>query len=265
MSLVPHTVFPRSMFDMDLWHRPFDWGPRALDVFDPFDDLDMQMNSAVNWVSRPSFLRDPSAQPTVPQKYRVTVECAGFNPQSIKTEIRGDKLVVSGCEGGKGASTDDDYHERSFKKTFKLPQHSEPDKMTSFMTSRGTLVVDIPYKMDASGQRAEDMYPTIVDKDGHKEVNLQLSFPESIDPAKVQVTAKDRDIIVKAEDKRESNDGFSQFHYYRRSTMPENTDMSGLKCHMDPQHKLVITAPVGPRALKPAEKPVPIEFRRGSK
>jgi HSP20 family molecular chaperone IbpA len=262
MALIPHTVFPRSMFDVDLWHRPFEYGPRALDLFDPFDDLDMQLNSMVNWLDRPA--NYAFRQPRVPQKYRVTVDCAGYDPKSIKTSVEGDKLIVSGEEGDEAKDgSDENYSHRSFKRTFQLPKLVEKDKMTTFMTRNGELVVDIPYKMDESGQTADSMWPQVVDTtDGHKQVNLDLQLPANIDPAKVHVTAKDRDIIVKAEDKTESPNGYSKFYFYRRSTMPENTDMKGLKCTFD-NNKLSITAPFyGNNALKDNEQKIPIEHKK---
>lgn len=264
MSLVPHTFFPRSMFDVDLWHRPFEYGPRALDVFDPFDDLDMQLNSSIDWLTRPNFMRSPFEQPSVPEKYRITVDCSGFDPRSIKTDIRGDKLIVSGNEGGSPKSEDEDFTQRSFKKTFNVPKQADTDRMTSFMTNRGQLVVDIPYKMNDL-LLADDAMPRVTkNADGREEVHLDLRLPESIDPAKVQVTAKDRDIIVKAEDKKQDDNGFSQFYYYRRSTMPQNTDMSGMKCVSD-HNKLSITAPAtAPRGreLRHEGKPIPIEHKK---
>jgi HSP20 family molecular chaperone IbpA len=250
------------MFDVDLWHRPFEFGPRALDIFDPFDDLDMQLNSSVDWLMRPP----PGlfAQPRVPQKYRVTVDCAGHDPQNVKTEIRDNKLVVSGVEGGPASANDEDFAHRSFKKTFNLPVRADVDKMTSFMTNRGVLVVDIPYKMDDAQLAVEEAMPRVAkNADGSEEVHLDVKFPDSVDPSKVQVTAKDRDIIVKAENKRQDDNGFSQFQYYRRSTMPQNTDMSGLKCVFD-HHKLKITAPTMATAkkLRQADQPIAIEHKK---
>jgi len=256
------------MFDVDLWNRPVDFGPRAMDVFDPFDDLDMQLNSSVNWLTRPLSLMSEFAQPRVPQKHRVTLDCSGFDPASIQTDIKGDKLVVTGKEGESAKSEDEDYTLRSFKKTFKLPPKLEPEHMTSFITNRGTLVIDIPYKAEHSAHGIPlDVMPHVVDRgDGGKEVNLDMSLPEDIDPDKVHVTAKDRDIIVKAQDKHKiGEDGFSQSYYYRRSTMPENTDMNGLKCEID-HHKLKIKAPINPgNALQGGTKDKAIENRRASK
>lgn len=46
MSLIPHNMFSRSMYDMDLWQRPFGYtGQSLLDVFDPFDEFDYIMGN----------------------------------------------------------------------------------------------------------------------------------------------------------------------------------------------------------------------------
>lgn len=79
MSLIPHSVFPRKMMDMDSWMKPSQlWGdsslikpgslmgPSSLDMFDPFDELDTLMGRDINWLSKPEFL--PAVQPRVQQK-----------------------------------------------------------------------------------------------------------------------------------------------------------------------------------------------------
>jgi hypothetical protein len=38
--LLPHSYFPRSMYDMNQWHKPLDSGMTTTDLFDPFDELD---------------------------------------------------------------------------------------------------------------------------------------------------------------------------------------------------------------------------------
>jgi len=40
MSLVPHSFFPRSQFDMDRWTNPMKNMHSTLDLFDAFDELD---------------------------------------------------------------------------------------------------------------------------------------------------------------------------------------------------------------------------------
>jgi len=248
MSLIPHTFFPRKMLDTNMWLRPFEFGPTtgALDMFDPFDQFDMQMNNAMSWLKRPDFLPSPFQQPMVPQKYRITVNCAGFDPKNIKTDIQGDKLIVWGQEGDPSMKMDEegDHKYHSFKKTFKLPEFIAKDKLTSFVTPRGILVVDMPYKMDEQGQH---LWPQLVkDKETGKETGVQLNMqlPECVDPTNVHVTVKDRDVIVRASQKNESTDGFTKMFYYRRNTMPETTNMQDVKCIYDNNHKLTVTAPL---------------------
>ena len=61
-----------------------------------------------------------------------------------------------------------------------------------------------------------DLFPKITDvAGGGKMVSLNFRVPASIDPAKCHVTIKDRDLIVKAEDKVERPDGTTKFYYYK--------------------------------------------------
>jgi HSP20 family molecular chaperone IbpA len=249
MALIPHTFFPRSAFDADLFHRPLESGPRALDIFDPFDDLDMQLDHMIHWLERPQdHPLHLALQPKVPQKYRITVDCAGYDPKSISTKIVGDKLIVKGSEGDEAPTkgAEDDYHHRSFKRTIQLPNMIEKDRMTSFMDKSGTLVIDFPYREEnILALNPQDMLPKIVDApDGHGHlVNLNINLPCHVDPKRVQVTAKDRDVIVHAEDKCEIPNGVRTFSYYRRTTMPSHTDMKSLKCYFDGDSKMSIIAP----------------------
>jgi HSP20 family molecular chaperone IbpA len=249
MSLIQPSFFQRSAFGAD---------ERTLDMFDPFDTHDMQLSSMFNWLQRPSPL--DMALPHVPQKYRVTLNCAGYGPKAIKTEIQGDKLVVTGKEGIVGNTADEDHEHRSFKRTFNLPKLVERDQMTSFMDKRnGTLVIDIPYKMDESGVTAADMVPRVIDtQDGHKAVNIELALPSGIDPATVHVTVKDHDLIVKAEDKSVTPTSSTWVAFYKRSTFPENVDIKSIHCLCE-NNKLVVTAPLADHALQQGSRAIPID------
>jgi HSP20 family molecular chaperone IbpA len=72
---------------------------------------------------------------------------------------------------------------------------------------------------------------------------MSFTLPENVDPNKVTVTCKDRDLIVRAEDKIEEKDRMSQFSYYKRSTLPDHTDFSKISCSLD-KNKLSVTAPL---------------------
>ena len=55
-------------------------------------------------INKPEYL---AQQPKSPQKYRITVNCAGYDPKLIKTEVKSCKLIVSGREEHKVSG--DDY------------------------------------------------------------------------------------------------------------------------------------------------------------
>jgi len=208
-------------------------------------------------------------------KHRVVVDCAGFDADSLKTEIVNNKLVVSGCKLDKKNADDDesDYSLSEFRRRFELPANLDADKMVSFVAPRGQLIVEIPFKRpednnEAASSSAPNL-PTVVEREGGgQEARLSLALPKSIDPAKLQVSVKDRDVIVKYEDKIEKKDEangaveYSQISYYRRCTMPENTDLSGIKCVFDQENasQLMLTAPLKSKDASSTAKSVPIQF-----
>jgi HSP20 family molecular chaperone IbpA len=141
-SYFPHA---RSSFDMDQWLKaPYLGTSSTLDLFDPFDELDHAISRNLAWLNKPDFLNLVPLFPKVPQKFRITVDCTGFQPKSIKTDLDKDqkKLVVSGREENREQG--DDYSIREFKKTYDFPQNCDPDKLVSFMTSGGKLVIEVP-------------------------------------------------------------------------------------------------------------------------
>lgn len=266
MSLIQHMFLPRSMFDMDLWTRPrhLGIGPSTLDLFDPFDELDRTIARNFRWLNKPDFINF-SVAPKVPQKYRIRVDCRGYSADSLKIDVSDDKqkVIVSGREGQNKDKDGDDYSLKEFKKTYKLPPNAEVDKMASFLASNGQLVIEVPLKIDEQKVREnkEDYFPRIVDKEnGQKQVEMNLSIPKSIDPSKIKVTCKDRDVIIQGEDKQEREDGISQMSYYRRTTLPENTDFNSLKCVFDNDNgRLSLKAGLDMNSNTSARS-IPIEF-----
>ena len=196
--------------------------------------------------------------PRVPQKYRVVCDVTGYSPKSIKTDIKGHMLNVIGKEDVKMEGGD--FSTKEFKRTFQLPDHAMTDKMASFITGQGQLVVEFPLK-EIEAHMDSDLFPKVTDvAGGGKMVSLNFAVPANIHPEKVHVTIKDRDLIVKAEDKIEKPDGSSKVYYYKRTTMPENTDFNALKCSWNNNNKLSVTAPVKTNLLP--YKKVPIEIKK---
>lgn len=237
------------MLDYEIWHQPLavDLAPSTLDVFDPFDVLDQSMCRNLFWINQPTFLREtigPIA-PKVPHKYRIKVDCHGYNPKSIKTEISpcGSKLIVTAKEGEVKKSEEEDFSVKEFRRVYKLANNLEIDKMVSFVTGDSHLVVEFPIKDNlTANSAAENLFPMVSEVNGEKRVTMNFDMPDNIDPSKIRVTCKDRDVIVQAEDKVEKSDGVSQFYFYRRCTLPENTDFDVLKCTLE-NNKMMIEAP----------------------
>ena len=118
-----------------LFDDPFDrfFGDQ-LDLFDPWRDFDtfpsalgMRPN-AFRWVNQPQQLthNHPSNQPTSPaphsEKFRVQLNVAGFNPETIKTKVEGRKVIVEAKQEDRQG--EGDYSIREIRKTYELPQHA---------------------------------------------------------------------------------------------------------------------------------------------
>jgi HSP20 family molecular chaperone IbpA len=228
--------------------------PTSLDMFDPFDELDTLMSQDIDWMHKPEFL---PIQPRVQQKYRITVDCPGFVPlrNAIKTEIKNNVLTVSGREENKGENVGD-FSVKEFKKTYNLPENVEVDKMVSFMPVAGTLIIEFPLR-ETLGHLNKDLLPQIVDtKEGGKAVSMCFGVPKNIDPSKVHVSIKDRDLIVRADVKKKDKDTTSKIHFYKRCTLPANTDFENLTVKWD-KNMLKLSAPM--RTDMKAVRNVPIE------
>jgi HSP20 family molecular chaperone IbpA len=248
------------MFDMNQWLGSPLGMTSTMDLFDPFDELDTMIGRNLQWLNRPDFLR-PFA-PRIPQKYRITVDCAGFRPESIKTNVQNNQLIVSGKEEERTPNSQD-YTVRDFRKTYDLPANAQPDQLVSFMTEDGRLVIEVPLKETHEIPNA-DLFPQIVEnKDGSKSVAMNFALPKDIDPSKVHLSVKDRDLIVRAEQRVDKPDRFSRYHFYQRSTLPENTKFDELKCVMD-NNQIRVTAPIDMTAHR-AYRSIPIEPRQSIK
>jgi len=270
------------MFDMDTWmpsllspslgqsfgspfsstFSPFSTSPSTLDLFDPFDDIDRMMSRNLQWFNRPSSWM-PSISPSVPQKYRVSVDASGFSPDSIKTEQKeegGKRLLTVHALEHSGKKGGDDYLRKEMRKTFALPDNIDLDQMASFMTPSGQFIVEYPLRQTERTTNLS-LLPQIVDTtEGGKQVQMNFPLPMNVDPNKVQVSIKDRDLIMRVEDRQESPDRFSRTHIYTRTTLPDNTDFSQLRCVFD-NNQLSVTAPINPQQPMIGGRNIPLEVK----
>jgi HSP20 family molecular chaperone IbpA len=282
MSLIP-------IFD---WDR-LTWASGAGEFFDPFDDLDASFG---RWIHRPLLFPAPLLPlPWVPNKFRITVDVAGYNSDSVKTDVQGGKVVVTAKEEDK--QDNNDYTLREFRRSYELPKNAETEKLTSFVTRSGLLLIDVPLKREQQDQNNnqnnnnnnnknnnhnnnnrnynhqqnnqnreqnnnhsqknqsqevnahrtplfafDDMFPKISD-DG-KSMSLHVTLPEQIDPTKISCTVKDRELVIRAEDKTEKKDGVtSAYSFFQRRTLPSNTDVNALRCTVK-DNKLTVSGPL---------------------
>lgn len=120
-----------------LYDDPFDrfFGDQ-LDLFDPWRDLDTFPTAlairpnAFRWVNQPqrslSHTNRPSQTPSTPaphaEKFRVQLNVAGFNPETINTKVEGRKVIVEAKQEDR--QQDGDYNIRQLRKSYDLPEHA---------------------------------------------------------------------------------------------------------------------------------------------
>lgn len=63
-----------------------------------------------------------SVAPAISEKFRVQLNVAGFNPESIKTRIDGRKVIVEAKQEERQG--EGDYSIREIRKTYELPEHA---------------------------------------------------------------------------------------------------------------------------------------------
>lgn len=245
-SIVP-SLIPRSWMDMDLFDRPLSLlGPSSLDLFDPFDEIDRRLSRNVSWLSEPtSLLPALDVIPLVPEKHRITVNCPGISEDSIKTEVKNNKLIVKACEGNPEQKGKGDYYLNKMQRTFDLPQHCDTKNLVSYKVG-DRLIVEMPIKQTL---KKPDV-PHVTGSGENKKVEFNVTLPSNIDPSKVSCTCKDRDVIIKADYHHKEGDVDSKVHYFRRSTLPYNTDFNSLTCSAVNDHQLKIEAQLGPNPNK---------------
>lgn len=205
---------------------------------DPFDEVDLLAGTDLMWLNRPSLIRTYYV-PRQPEKYRVTVDCKGYDPMSIKTETCGKKVIVTAREEQRVDS--DNYTMKEFKKSYDLPANALVDKLTSYVVGKDQLIIEVPLQEERVCTQELYLHPVV--SEDKKFVSMEFAFPEYLDPSKVSVVCKDNDLIIRAEDRLGTWDKQSHFSYYKRVTMPSNTDFYQLKCKMD-KNVLNIHAPL---------------------
>ena len=105
-----------------------------LDFFDPWRDFDTfptALSNAFRWINEPRRLTyssgntrglQPLSSAPHAEKFRVQLNVAGFNPETIKTKVEGRKVIVEAKQEDR--QPDGDYNNREIRKTYELPEHA---------------------------------------------------------------------------------------------------------------------------------------------
>lgn len=193
----------------------------------------------------------PSPLVGLSNNLRITLDCTGYSPKSIKTDVIGNKITVTAREEDRQSS--DNYTIKEFKRSYDLPKNADVEKLQSFISPSGQLFIEVPVKLP----KYEETLPKITD-DG-KSFTMVYTIPDYIDPTKVSVSSKERDIVIKSEDKSEDD---KSFVYFKRFALPENVDFNQLSCSLD-RNKLTISAPVRAET-RPSYRKIPIQNKSAS-
>lgn len=144
----------------------------------------------------------PPPPPTMskPNFVRITFNCGGYSPKSIKTDVYGTKVVISGREEARIDC--ENYSVKEFKRSYELPVNADGERLASYMAPNGQLLIEVPLKNLASPDRESPtnsskkvMAPNAND-DSTTSFSVTYQLPENIDPSKLNITCRDRDLII---------------------------------------------------------------------
>jgi len=272
-----------------LYDDPFDrfFGDQ-LDLFDPWNDFDVfptaltMRPNAFRWVNQPQRLTHSSCsgqnghalQPSSPaphaEKFRVQLNVAGFNPETVKTHVEGRKVIVEAKQEER--QKDGDYSIREIRKTYDLPEHADASQLASYVTPNNMLVIEVPIRNPEAERRlaekkndqtnlaqfgayrdplfdyagflgGSDFQPRIVDK-GNNEKQLEIAVPmKTYKPEEIKVSVKNNQLIVQGEHRHKDENRSERTYFYKSTILPPGTQVDHLQSHLTNDGQLKIEAP----------------------
>ncbi|CAF3338863.1 unnamed protein product [Rotaria sp. Silwood1] len=248
-----------------VYDDPFDrfFGDQ-LDFFDPWRDLDTLPTAlairpdAFRWINEPLRLthHHHGAQPTSsrphPEKFRVQLNVAGFNPESVKTKVEGRKVIVEAKQEDR--QPDGDFNVRELRKSYELPEHADATHLASYVTPNNMLVVEVPIKNPEAERRLEqarnddtrlaqfgefldplfdyagflggsEFEPKVVDK-GNNEKQLEMTVGmKNYKPQEIKVSVKNNELIVQGEHRHKDANRTERSFFFKSTTLPPGTQV----------------------------------------
>ncbi|CAF1181069.1 unnamed protein product [Rotaria sordida] len=273
-----------SLFPIHRYRRfddPFDrfFGDQ-LDFFDPWYDFDtfpsalsVQPN-AFRWINEPYRLTHSSTTPTsrspTAEKFRVQLNVAGFNPDTIKTKVEGRKVIVEAKQEDR--QPDGDYNIRELRKTYELPEHADSQRLASYVTPNNMLVIEVPIRNPEAEHRVaqarndnqslvqfgqyrdplfdyagflagSDFQPRIVDK-GNNQKQLEMSVGmKNYRPEEIKISVKNNELIVQGEHQYKDNNRSERSFFFKSTTLPPGAQVDQLQSRLTDDGQLKIEAP----------------------
>jgi len=176
----------------------------------------------------------------LPQKYRIVIDCTGIcNPNALKTNIKcvqDCKHLIVSCDSKQG---------RQFKRSYTLPPECQIKKMTKFVTPQCQLVIEFNYMDTPLSLAISPEHEICTTAEHGKCVHIKVPIADFVEPAKVKVHVKSRDLFVHFEERIVPyGDWCSRVIYHTRVQLPQNVNLNAITAKCD-KHKLTILAPIG--------------------
>jgi HSP20 family molecular chaperone IbpA len=267
-----------------LFDDPFDrYFGDQLDFFDPWRDLDTFPTAlairpnAFRWVNQPQSLThsqnrnvQPSSRAPNAEKFRVQLNVAGFNPETINTKVEGRKVIIEAKQEDR--QSDGDYHIRQLRKTYDLPEHADATRLASYVTPNKMLVVEVPIQNPENERRLEeakkdgrslsqfgqyrdplfdylgflggsDFESHIVDK-GNNQKQLEMTLGmKNYKPEEIKVSVKDNELIVQGEHRHKDANRSERSFFFKSTMLPPGTQVDQLQSHLNDDGQLKIEVP----------------------
>jgi HSP20 family molecular chaperone IbpA len=272
-----------------LFDDPFDrfFGDQ-IDFFDPWHDFDTFPTAlsirpnAFRWINEPLRLQHSSnhaqngrsLQSSSPaphsQKFRVQLNVAGFNPETIKTRVEGRKVIVEAKKEDR--QSDGDYNIREIRKTYELPEHADANRLASYVTPNNMLIIEVPIHNPENERRlaqatndnqslaqfgqyrnplfnylgflgGSDFQPHIVDK-GNNQKQLEMTVGmKNYRPEEIKVSVKNNELIVQGELRHKDENRSERSFFFKSTALPPGTQVDQLQTHLTDDGELKIEAP----------------------
>jgi len=283
-----------------LFNDPFDrfFGDQ-LNFFDPWRDFDTfptalsTFPNSFRWINEPRRIAHKTASsfhtssnnlgsgntllpittttvPALSEKFRVQLNVAGFNPDTIKTRVEGRKVIVDAKQEDRQSGGD--YSIREIRKTYELPEHADSSNLASFVTPNNMLVIEVPVNAPRMERRpsqtladtqalslfgqfrdpifdypgfiaSPDFRPRVLDiGNGQKQIKMSLAV-KNYRPEQIKVSVKNNQLLIQAENIYNDNNRSERSFLTKSISLPPGTQVEQLRSFLNNDGQLEIEAP----------------------